>query len=121
MAEKAYTQLRTPLDGNGVMLIKWEGLANGDTGAPFPCPHLADETIQVLGTFGVGGNCRIEGSNFLDTPTYATLNDPQGSALDFSSAKVEQILENTYWVRPNVTAGDGTTLLDVYMLIHTTR
>lgn len=121
MAIKEYTILRTPLDGNGVQLIKWTGLANGDTGAPLPCPHLADETVQVVGTFGVGGNCRIEGSNFLETPTYGTLNDPQGTALDFSLAKIEQILENTYWVRPNVTAGDATTDLDVYMLIHTTR
>jgi hypothetical protein len=121
MAIKPYTILRTPLDGNGVQLIKWTGLVDGDTGAPLPCPHLADESVQVVGTFGVGGNCRIEGSNFLETPTYATLNDPQGSALDFALAKVEQILENTYWVRPNITAGDVTTLLDVYMLIHTTR
>jgi len=121
MAEKSFTEISTPMDGNGVKLIKWEGLANGDTGAPFPCPHLADETVQVVGTFGAGGNCRIEGSNMLSSQTYATLNDPQGNALDITSAKIEQILENAYWVRPSITAGDGTTDLDVYMLIHTTR
>lgn len=121
MSEKSYTIIRTPLDGNGIQLIKWGSLVNGDTGRPFPCPHLADETIQVIGTFGVGGNCRIEGSNMLESQIYSPLNDSQGNALDYTSEKVEQILENAYWVRPNIAAGDGTTLLDVYMLVHTTR
>lgn len=121
MSEKSYTIIRTPLDGNGVQLVKWGSLVNGDTGQPFPCPHLADETVQVVGTFGVGGNCRIEGSNMLESQIYSPLNDSQGNALDYTSEKVEQILENAYWVRPNIAAGDGTTLLDVYMLVHTTR
>lgn len=121
MAERSFTIIRTPLDGSGIILIKWEGLQNGDTGSPLPCPHYADETVHVVGIFGVGGNCRIQGSNVFESPSYSTLKDPQGNDLDFTSEGLEQILENSYWVRPNITAGDGTTLLDVYMLIHTTR
>ena len=121
MAEKSFTIINNPFDASGIQLIKWGDLADGDTGRPFPCPHLPDKTLQVVGTFGVGGNCRIEGSNMFESQIYATLNDPQGNALDFTAAKIEQILENTYWIRPNITAGDVNTLLDVYMLIHTSR
>jgi hypothetical protein len=72
--------------------------------------------VQVLGTFGAGGNLRVEGSNDGGT-TYATLTDPQGNALDFTSAKIEQITEVCELVRARVTAGDVTTSLTVAFLL----
>jgi hypothetical protein len=102
----------------GVQGVKWIGLGNGDTGQPFECVSWPDKSIQVLGTFGAGGNCRMEGSNMdSDTPTWATLNDPQGAALDITAASIEAVLEHSLKVRPNITAGDGTTSLDVYLIM----
>lgn len=102
----------------GVKLITWANMANGDTGRPFICPQYADKSAQVTGTFGAGGNCNIEGTNFESTETWATLNDPQGTPLAIGSAKIEQILENTYKVRPSV-SGDGSTSLTVRLLVST--
>lgn len=85
-----------------------------DVGSPFENPGQADRSIQVTGTVGAGGNLRIEGSN--DGSTWATLTDPQGNALDFTSAKIEQVSEITRYIRPRVTAGDGTTSFTVTML-----
>ena len=90
---------------------KWTGLANGDTGAPLAWPPGSDKTVQVRGTFGTGGHCKIEGS--LDGTNYYVLTDPTGNALDFTSAGIKAITEHCPWIRPNITAGDGTTDLEV--------
>jgi hypothetical protein len=121
MAEKNYKIKKIvsdiePSEISGILIL-WENLVNGDTGKPVPCWMYADKSIQVIGTFGSGGTCTIQGSNMDATPTWATLVDPQGNALAITGAKTEAILENTYQIRPNVTAGDGSTDLDVYLLM----
>jgi len=123
MAVRSFEVIRTPWDASGVILVKWEGLtkATDDTGEPFICPHFADKSVQLIGTLGAAGACTIEGSNMKDSPTYATLSDPQGNALVLTTLKIEQVLENVYLVRPSITAGDATTDLDVYLLVHTSR
>lgn len=98
-----------------VILYTYTGMQNGDSGEAFQLAQLADRTVQVVGTFGTGGNVRIEGS--LDGTNYAVLTDPQGNALDINQAKIECITELVRYIRPRVTAGDGTTSLTVTLLI----
>lgn len=95
--------------------IEWTGLLNTDDGTPLEMPGSNDRSVQVRGTFGAGGSLRIEGSN--DGANYATLTDPQGNALDFTTAKIEQVSELTRFIRPRITAGDGTTSLVCTMLV----
>ena len=123
MAVRSFEIVPTPWDASGIKLVKWEGLTKttNDTGEPYICPHFADKSVQLIGTLGVGGVCTIEGSNMKDTPTYATLNDPQGNTLVMNALKIEQVLENTYLIRPSITAGDATTDLDVYLLVFSAR
>lgn len=116
------TPVVTPITEHGdrgARVVVWGPMANTDVGLPVKMPGKSDRSVQVYGTFGAGGNLRIEGTNELaQAPAnYATLTDPQGNALDFTAAKIEQLLEITYQVRPRVTAGDGTTSLTVTMLI----
>lgn len=89
----------------------WTGLLNGDTGLPQTGASLPDKSVQVSGTFGAGGTVAIRGSN--DQNTWFTLTDPQGNALSFTAAGMEQISENPRYMRPEVTAGDGSTSLTV--------
>ena len=96
-------------DGGNARLITWPGLLNGDDGAPAQWVEFADRCFQVTGTFGTGGSLTIQGSN--DGVNWASLADPQGNALTFTAQKVEQALELPRFVRPIVTAGDGTTSL----------
>jgi hypothetical protein len=117
MATRPLTTRKTPVGSNNLVHIaSWDTLTttNAD-GAPLRMPEAADRSVQVFGTFGTGGNLVIEGSNDGGT-TYHTLTDPQGNALAFTSAKIETITELTELVRPRVTAGDGTTDLDVHLL-----
>ena len=107
--------------------MKWEGLLAESTGrnagAPFACPSYPIKSIQILGTFSGGAVCRIEGSNMPDeaTATYELLHSPQGVVFTPTDAMLRGIQENTYWVRPNVTGGDGSTDIDVYLLCVTER
>ena len=123
MAVRTFTVIQNPWDASGIILVKWTGLtkATDDTGTPFVCPHYADKSIQLIGTLGVAGECTIQGSNMATSPTYATLADPQGNALVMTGLKIEQVLENTYLIRPSITNGDANTLLDVYMLVFSAR
>ena len=129
MATRAFTvQIPSYHHGANVpasLIVTWTGLLNGDDGAPFVIPNRADKSIQVFGTFGASGNCKIEGSNqqaynpdgsLVAGLTYATLNDPQANALDVTAAKIEQVLENPNAIRPRITAGDGATSLTVVMV-----
>lgn len=97
-----------------VLVLSWTGLQNGDTGEPASYPFTPDRTVQITGTFGVGGTVVIEGSN--DGTNFETLTDPQGNALSFTAAGMEMVTENPLYIRPSATAGDGTTDLTVTMV-----
>ena len=90
-------------------MAAWSGLLNGDDGQAFEALEYADRAMQVTGTFGTGGSLQLEGSN--DGSNWVILADPQGNPLTFTAGKIEQVLETPRYVRPRVTAGDGTTNL----------
>lgn len=112
MTTKTYDKL--PSGNSRTLLCQWSGLANGDDGEAIPFSQYADKTVQIVGTFGAGGNLAIEGSN--NGTDWDVLSDAQGNALNVTSAKIEQILEVTQYIRPRVTAGDGTTSINVILL-----
>ena len=104
--------VRDVSSGFGVA-IGWTPLANGDDGQPWDTQDFSQVSVQVLGTFGAAGNLKIEGSNEVTPTNWALLNDVQGTALDVTAAKIEQVQEIPRWIRPRVSAGDGTTSLTV--------
>lgn len=105
------------------MRVTWTGLQNGDTGLPVTIGEYPDRTMQVTGTFGAGGSVSLEGSNdqTTETPTYVVLTDPQGNAITKTAAGLETCEEAPLIVRPNCTAGDGTTSLTVRLLCRRPR
>lgn len=112
------------VDGNpNISRVIWTGLLNGDSGSPVELPEFPDRTVQVYGTFGVGGSINLEGSNdkTTESPTYALLTDPQGTAVTKTAAAMEVFEECPLIIRPNVTAGDGTTSLTVKMVCRRPR
>lgn len=115
MAVVAYTVEALKTWKDRAHVITWSSLANGDVGSALEMPGSPDRSIQVVGTFGSGGNLRIQGSN--DGSNWSTLTDPQGNDINLTASKIEQIMEVVRYMRPNVTAGDGTTNLTVSILI----
>lgn len=65
--------------------------------------------FQASGTFGAGGSVQIEGSN--DNATWVKLSPAALTAAGLFAAL--GVTERPKFVRPSVTAGDGTTNLTV--------
>lgn len=101
-------------DGNrNAVLVSWT-LANGDDGSPYKGFGIIDGSVQVQGTFGTGGSVQMEISN--DGTNYQLMADPQGTDIVKTSADLETILDIIgRQIRPNCTAGDGTTSIVVTM------
>lgn len=97
-------------------LVVWSAVLNGNDGSPFKFVMWADRTVQITGTFGAGGSVSIEGSNEDPPVNWSVLTDSSGAAMTYSSASLKQMNEAPLWVRPHVTAGDGTTSLVVSLL-----
>lgn len=100
--------------GDRTEIVTWAGLLNTDDGSPYERVDFPDRSVQVSGTFGTGGTVVIQGTN--NGTAWHTLTDPQGNALSFTAAGLEQVQELTRQIRPLVTGGDGTTNLVVTML-----
>jgi hypothetical protein len=72
-----------------------------------------DRSVQVVGTFGTGGTCVIEGSN--NGVNWTVLKDHLANTLSFTAAGIQSIDQITRFIRPRVSGGDGTTSLTVIM------
>lgn len=105
--------------GDEVHIISWSGLLNGDDGTPIEMPGSSDRSVHFVGTFGAGGTILLEGSN--DGVNYVVLTDPQGNAISKTATGLEMITELTRFIRPRVSAGDGTTDLQAYVLVKKVR
>ena len=104
----ALTRSKVSSGDGSVESIRYATIAETDTDpAPIELTEFADRSVQVDGTFN-GGTLTVEGSN--DGLVYLPLSDPQGNALAFTSAKIEQVQEMTRFIRPRVTAGTGVSL-----------
>lgn len=114
MALVSFTKVFPDTCNQEVGIFQWPAMQNGDEGRPCELANFADRTVQVSGDFGVGGNVKIEGS--IDGENYAVLTDPQGNDLNILSGKIESVTELVRYIRPVVTAGYSSTLLNVTML-----
>ena len=93
-------------------VVSWTPLTTTNTdGSSAELPYFSDRSVQVSGTFGTGGSVTLQGSN--DNSTWAALHDVAGSAITLTSAGIKKVSPNTRYIRPLVTAGDGTTSLTV--------
>lgn len=111
MAVKDPVITPTPDGHRNAVLVQWT-LANGDTGTPYKGFGIIDGSVQIQGTFGAGGSVQMELSN--DGTNYQLAADPQGTDIVKTSADLETILDIVgRQIRPNCTAGDGTTALVV--------
>lgn len=94
----------------GQRLETWTALANGDTGRWIDVGAYGGLLAEGTGTFGAGGTLALEGTNDLADPPAAASILPLGT---LTSAGWLTFGVGAYRVRPNVTAGDGTTTLTI--------
>lgn len=115
MADAVRSLTRTDLKTTvPAAIIGWTGLDSDDSGSPAQMADFPDKTVTITGTFGTGGAISIQGSN--NNTNWFSLTDPQGNPIEKTAAAMELITENPLYIRPLVTAGDGTTSLTVQVL-----
>jgi hypothetical protein len=103
-------------DLHGKQKTVWSTMLNGDVGQAAENETNADgmNSMQVTGTFGASGSIQAEGSN--DGTNWFVLHDLLGAAITFTATGLKTIREYCAFIRPHVTAGDGTTSLTVVMI-----
>jgi hypothetical protein len=97
--------LNMPMDGSTVV---WTAVPNGNQGDGVAEDWLT-AFFQVTGTFGAAGSVQIEGSN--DNVNWVKLSPAALTAAGLVAPLA--VNERPKWLRPNVTAGDGTTALTI--------
>lgn len=110
MAEVQYSQVEK---GYGWEIVTWPNMKNGDTGKPYNIAYHDDNTVQVFGTFGLGGSVAVEGTNNTALVNFVGLDDSAGTLIAITSEKILSITQNPLYIRPHVTAGDTATNLTV--------
>lgn len=109
-----------PNAGEGkAWVASWPNMQNTDVGEVIEAWEFFDRSLQVSGTFGAGGSCALKGSN--DKTNFVALTDPQGVAIAVTTAGIKAVTEVARQVRPEITAGDGTTSLTVTMFLRRTK
>lgn len=90
----------------GGVLVTWDNLATGDSGAPFGLNAAADITIQVTGTFD-GSTVTFQGSN--DGTNWHPLTQRGGMTnMAYTAAANHICQEMPAFIRPVITGGTGT-------------
>lgn len=102
---------RITAPAKGVIQVQWPNLANGDVGGGADIRRFPEKTLQMEGTPGVGGTMQFEGSN--DGTNWRQMKDFEGTLISLTAAGIVLISENPFLIRPNITAGDGSTDLTV--------
>lgn len=99
--------------------VQWPNIASGDTCIEYEgFSDYSDRSVQMEGTFG-GATISIVGTN--DGDNYQTLTDPSATAITGNTAKLRQILEYVWKVKPAISGGDGTTSITVTIVAKRTR
>ena len=107
MATTVHTSDANAEAADGVV-VTWAAIPNGNQGDAAGGPWTG-VYFYVMGTFGAGGSVQMEGSN--DGTNWFILS----AAARTSTGPFAPLgaTEHPKFIRPNVTAGDGTTALTV--------
>lgn len=91
-------------------VLSWTLTNTDGTGAPINRSMAPDKTIQVGGVFN-SGTVTLQGTN--DDPSqvnpvqWDTLHNPLGTALTFTAARIDAIMENPLFMRAIMTGTAG--------------
>lgn len=101
---------RILVDLDGVRVRRWASMANGDVGESIVLTRFNDRTVQIGGTFGVGGTVTFKGSN--DGTQWDDMRDVFNVTISATNNKIITLTEVPVYIRPEVT-GDGSTSINV--------
>jgi hypothetical protein len=89
----------------------------GDTATAYEAPQYAGKVVQMDGTGSVTMQGSLVPAGAAVTPVFGTLHKVDTTDLIVADAEPQQVLEDCYQIRPDVTTGTG---VDVYLMVTTT-
>ncbi len=106
-----------PLQTRDVVVL-WETLnTTNHNGTPVTLSGVVlNLMVQALGTFGASATITMQGSLDGGT-TYFTLKDPADTDVTLTAADSKTLRDKPLLIRPTLTSGDGSTDVDVYLMI----
>lgn len=105
----------TEPDNDGVILVTWETLTDGDSGEPVLVARYADKTVHSDGSYSGSGSITMQGSN--NNTAWFTLSDHADTDISLTADTVGAVIaQNPLWIRPLVASGDGSTDIDVFLV-----
>lgn len=116
---KSTRQLPDPIVGNGVIhSFSWAGLGQGDDGQAVEINgNVVDFVVQATGDFSGGATLGFQGSN--DALNWGALAGQDGAAIALGANELEGAATIPAVTRPVVNSGDGSTDIDVVLVIRT--
>jgi hypothetical protein len=117
MATVVHEKHRLRTFGDDAIVITWTPLTvTNNYGDPIQMPGSADRSIQITGALGTLGAVTMYGSNVVDPDLsddddWFILDDAKGNPIVLDSLRGEEIVILPLWIRPKITAGDGSTAL----------
>lgn len=119
-------EARTRTDDKGTETASWVGLQADSVGGAWKRCGASDKTFHIFGELG-GATVGLQGSNdprvINDDPVvraaaaWSPLRDPDRSVIAVISLlnglNMDVLHPNPIYIRPVITGGDGTTLVDV--------
>ncbi len=114
------TAAKSTSDASGQITVQWGAtgafIGSSDSGDWVALPPNYVWVCQSGGTLGTGGSINLQGS--LDGGTTAgTMKDRGGNALTFNAIGLMFVMDPApAYVRPNATAGDGSTAMFIKLI-----
>lgn len=103
----------TPLSSGGLQ-VSWSGIKSGDVCVPVGHSELKRRCIQVSGDFS-GATLSMQGSQ--DTIDYNSLNDANGTPMDYQEGVLAEAQQVPIYVRPHLEGGDSNSNLTVVLTL----
>ena len=95
---------RTPTQTQVAYVAHWDNVTIADTAEPLQAAQYTDKSVQVFGTFGVGGAVSFQGSSMAASPQD---QDSIPLALEYRSAS-----PSSYWGRGSFGSHQAITVLE---------
>ncbi len=100
-------------------IISWIGIGQGDTCTPYKVAGYVDKSVDINGTFSGSGSIGMHGANHPTSPVYSALTDAFDTTIAVTSDEVKVIMQHTFLIKPVIASGDGSTDINVSMLLYT--
>ncbi len=100
----------------GLTEVLWETLTTTNRpGLGVALGKSPDKTVQIIGNFSGTASIAIEGSNDGGT-TWSPCHDITNTVIAVTAAGLVLIVESPKLIRPNLSSGDGSADVDVYLV-----